>query len=337
MLQLPGYGDANRGRVDMKVVNWGVLGAGKFARQHMAPAIHMAQGARLAALATSSVEKAKGFQSFCPDLKLHSTYDELLADPAIDAVYVPLPNHLHVEWVQKALRAGKPVLCEKPIAMQAGQIDELIALRDETGLLAAEAYMIVHHPQWQRAKHLIADGAIGKLIHVDGTFSYDNRADTGNIRNRSETGGGALPDIGVYTLGAARYVTGQEPDTVEADITWENGVDVTSRVIARFPGFSYNCVVSMRMHPRQEMNFHGDAGLLRLTAPFNPQVFGSARIELHQPGLAVREERFPAANQYVNQVEAFCESLRSGTPYPWTLEDARGTQAFIDQAFAAAK
>ncbi|WP_095590729.1 Gfo/Idh/MocA family protein [Actibacterium ureilyticum] len=320
----------------MDVVNWGILGAAKFAREHMAPAINMARGARLAALATSSAEKANGFSAFCPDIQVYSSYDDLLAAPEIDALYIPLPNHLHVEWTQKALRAGKHVLCEKPIAMQADQIDALIALRDETGLLAAEAYMIVHHPQWQRAKHLIADGAIGNLIHVDGTFSYDNRADTGNIRNKPETGGGALPDIGVYTLGSARFATGQEPETVEADIAWENGVDVTSRVIARFPGFSYNCMVSMRMHPRQEMNFHGDAGLLRLTAPFNPQVFGQARIELHQPGLAIREERFPAANHYVNQVEAFCHSLRTGDPYPWRLEDARGTQAVIDRAFAAA-
>lgn len=320
----------------MDPVNWGVLGAAKFAREHMAPAIHMAKGARLAALASSTAEKAKGFQAFCPDLKVYSSYDDLLAAPEIDAVYVPLPNHLHVEWAGKALRAGKHVLCEKPIAMRAAEIDDLIALRDQTGLLAAEAYMIVHHPQWQRAKQLIADGAIGNLIHVDGTFSYDNRADTGNIRNRADTGGGALRDIGVYTLGSTRFVAGQEPETVDADIEWENGVDVTSRVIARFPGFSYNCMVSMRMHPRQEMNFHGDAGLLRLTTPFNAQVFGQARIELHQPGLSIREERFPAANHYVNQVEAFCHSLRTGDPYPWTLENAQGTQAFIDRAFAAA-
>jgi len=319
-----------------KTIRWGVLGASNFAHEQMAPAIHLARGAKLAALATRSPDKAAPFRAFCPDLRVIDSYDALLADPGIDAVYVPLPNTLHVEWVEKALRAGKHVLCEKPIAMRADQIDPLIALRDETGLLAAEGYMIVHHPQWQRARQMLRSGAIGRLIHVSGAFSYDNRDDTGNIRNRAETGGGALPDIGVYTLGSARWMTGEEPDEVEATITWENGVDVTSHVSARFPGFSYHCYVSMRMHPRQEMVFHGDAGVIRLTAPFNAGVSDIARIDLDQPGLSLRVERFPTDNHYVHQVEAFGDTVRDGTPYPWTLEDARGTQAMIDRAFAAA-
>ncbi len=318
-------------------VNWGILGAAKFAREQMGPAIHAAKGARLAGLATRSPDKAAGFQAFCPDLTVHDSYDALLADPAIDAVYIPLPNTLHVEWVEKAIQAGKHVLCEKPIAMQAGDIDALITLRDQSDLLVTEAYMIVHHPQWQRARQIVQDGLIGKLLHVDGVFSYDNRADTDNIRNRPDTGGGALPDIGVYTFGSARFVTGKEPQMLAANITWENGVDTTSRIVAQFPGFSYNCVVSMRMHPRQEMTFHGDKGFFKLTAPFNPQVFGEARIELHQPGLVMQTERFPAANHYVLQVQAFCDSIRNGVEYPWHLEDARGTQDMIDRAFRAAR
>lgn len=317
-------------------VRWGVLGASNFALNHMAPAIHMARGARLSGLATSSAEKAAPFQLFCPDLRVYDSYDALLNDPEIDAVYIPLPNHLHVEWTLKAMDAGKHVLCEKPIAMQADQIDALIAKRNETGLHATEAYMIVNHPQWKRAKHLLQDGAIGNLVHVDQVFSYNN-PDGANIRNRPETGGGALPDIGVYTLGSTRWMTGQEPETIACDITWENDVDVISRVTATFPGFSYSTVVSMRMHPRQDVVFHGDAGVIKLTAPFNPLVFGSARLELHQPELAVREERFPGANHYVLQVEAFGETLRNGADYPWSLEDAKGTQAFIDRCFAAAR
>ena len=174
----------------MRPVNWGVLGASKFAREHMAPAIHAARGARLAALATSDPGKAVPFQDFCPDLRVHATYEALLADPGIEAVYIPLPHTLHVEWTLKALDAGKHVLCEKPIAMQAAEIDRLIEARDRTGLLAAEAYMIVHHPQWQRARQLVQEGAIGRIRHADCAFSYDNSADPGNIRNRPETGGG---------------------------------------------------------------------------------------------------------------------------------------------------
>ena len=184
----------------MKPVRWGILGAANFAREQMAPAIHAAKGAELAALATSSPEKAAGFQAFCPSLTIHSTYEALLADPSIDAVYIPLPNHLHVEWSLKALAAGKHVLTEKPIALQASEIDQIIAARDASGLLAAEAYMIVHHPQWQRAKAWLEAGEIGTLRHVDAAFTF-HLTDLENIRNRPDAGGGSLRDIGVYTFG----------------------------------------------------------------------------------------------------------------------------------------
>ncbi len=318
-------------------IRWGILGASKFARQHMGPAIHGARGARLSALASTSPEKTAGFRAFCPDLRLHDSYDALLGAPDIDAVYIPLPNHLHVEWSLKALDAGKHVLCEKPMTMHAGEFDRLIAARDATGLLAAEAYMIVHHPQWQRTREMIADGAIGRLAHVTGRFSFDNRADTGNIRNRAETGGGGLRDIGVYVFGAARFATGQEPDGISARIRWENGIDSFAEVRAVFPDFTCSAYVSIRMHPAQDMVFHGETGLIRLTAPFNPRVFGEARIELHQPGLAVRVERFPAADHYQLQVEAFGDAVRARAPYVCPLEFSRGTQAMIDRAFEVAE
>jgi predicted dehydrogenase len=322
-------------------VRWGILGAARFARDFMAPAIHAAKGARFEALATSDPAKAAGFRAFAPDLRVHATYDALLADPLVDAVYIPLPNHLHVEWTEKALLAGKHVLVEKPIAMQADQIDRLISLRDRTGLVAAEAYMIVHHPQWQRAKALLHDGASGKLLHVDGFFSYDNRAEPSNIRNRADTGGGSARDIGVYTMGSARWMTGEEPTRVTAETVWENGVEVTAHVVAHFPSFRFQATTSMRMHPRQEMTFHGTDGVIRLTAPYNANVFGQAEVQLAQSkppagqGARVTVERFPADNHYVHQVEAFGRSVRDGAPYAWTLENAKGTQAMIDRVLAA--
>jgi predicted dehydrogenase len=324
----------------MEPVRWGVLGASKFAREQMAPAIHMAKGAELAALATSDPAKAEGFLAYAPRMKVHDSYDALLADPTIEAVYIPLPNHLHVEWSLKAAAAGKHVLCEKPMAMKAAEYDALIKARDASGLLVTEAYMIVHHPQWQRARELVRGGAIGRLLNVDGFFSYDNSGDPGNIRNRPEAGGGSLPDIGVYTCGSTRYVTGEEPVEVAAEIVWENGVDVTAFVRAKFPSFRFQAVTSMRMHPRQEMTFHGTEGLVRLTAPFNARLFGQAQVELHRnagPGPAsVTVERFPRDNHYEYQVEAFGRAIRNGERYAWTLEDARGTQAMLDMAFAAA-
>ncbi len=321
-------------------VRWGILGAAKFAQEHMGPAINAARGGKLAAIATSSPEKAAPFQAFAPDIAVFGSYDSLLADPEIDAVYIPLPNHLHVEWSMKALAAGKNVLCEKPLTLRADEFDQIIAKRDETGLLAAEAFMIVHHPQWIKAKALYESGAIGDLIRVEANFSYDNSHDKGNIRNDAKKGGGGLPDIGVYIFGCTRFVTGQEPtDILSSDVTWEDGVDVRSYLTARFPSFHYTGLVSMRMAPWQEVTFHGSTGLIRLTAPFNAGVFGEARVQLHEPGkgLQVTEWRFPSDNHYVHQVEAFNGSVQTGAAYPCPLEFSKGTQRMIDMVFDHAK
>jgi predicted dehydrogenase len=323
----------------MKPVNWGVLGAAKFAREHMARAIHEAEGARFAALATSSADKAQGFLDFCPDLKVHASYDALLADPEIEAVYIPLPNHLHVEWTLKALRAGKHVLTEKPIAMTAAEIDALIAERDRTGLFATEAYMIVHHPQWQKARDLVQSGAIGQVDHVDAAFSYDNRSDPDNIRNRPETGGGSIPDIGVYTFGSTRFVTGAEPVRIAARVRRENGVDVWTHVTGDMEGkggrFTYSSITSMRLFPRQEVTFQGTKGMIKVAnGPFNAGLHAEAQVTMWRAGEPDQQWRFPGARQYRNQVEAFGRKIRQGGDYPWTLEDAKGTQAMIDMVWA---
>ncbi len=316
-------------------VRWGILGAANFALQHMARAIHAAEGADFYALATSSAEKAKAFQAFQPNLKVHESYDALLADPNIDAVYIPLPNHLHVEWTIKALEAGKNVLCEKPIAMNEAEFDRLIAARNKSGKLAAEAYMIVHHPQYQRAKQLVQGGAIGELTLVDTVFSYNNAADTGNIRNRPETGGGALPDIGVYIFGSTRFVTGEEPTAVtHAKIVRENDVDVFTQLSADFPSFTYQGVVSMRMAARQYITFQGTKGHVTLNAPFNANVYDIATLTL-ETAEGRKVERFPTVNQYVLQVEAFSRSVVTGANYPCPLEFSRGTQRMIDMTFQA--
>lgn len=319
----------------MDTLRWGILGASKFAGEHMGPALHAAPGGTLAGIATRSPDKLDVFRGIAPDLKVFDRYDALLADPDIDAVYIPLPNHLHAEWTKKALAAGKHVLTEKPVGMNVAEIDELIAARDASGKLAAEAYMIVFHPQWQRVKALIAQGAIGRLMHVDGAFSFNN-TDMSNIRNKADSGGGGMRDIGVYVIGAARFVTGQEPSQVHARIRWEEGFDVFSQLVADFPGFTYNTFVSIRMHPRQEMTFHGDEGLIKVLTPFNAGNFGDARIELHQNGTDVHSERFSGARQYELQVAAFNHAASTGTDYACPLEFSRGTQDMIDQVFANA-
>ena len=318
----------------MSEVRWGILGAAKFAREFMGPALTLAPGGHVAALATSDPAKADAFRAFAPGLRVHGSFDALLADPAIDAVYIPLPNGLHVEWSLKAMQAGKHVLCEKPIAMQASDIDRLIAARDAAGVLAAEAFMIVHHPQWQRARQLLADGAVGRLWRIDGAFSFNNR-DPGNIRNRADMGGGGLRDIGVYVMGGTRFATGLEATDVRARILWEDGVDVYAAITAKFGDADYVNFTSIRMHPRQEITFHGDEGVLRLPVPFNARVFGEARLELHR-GTSTNTERWPAVNHYELQAAAFNRAVLEGSAYPCPLEFSRGTQVMMDAAFASA-
>lgn len=322
-------------------LRWGILGASSFAAKHMAPAIHAARGNRLVALATSTEGKAAPFEAFCPGLDVFLDYEAMLEWDAIDAVYIPLPNTLHVEWTKKALKAGKHVLTEKPIAMEASEIDALITLRDETGLMAAEAYMIVHHPQWQRARALIEEGEIGTLAHVDTVFSYDNRADTDNIRNRPETGGGGIRDIGVYTYSSVRFATGAEPTQLSARIKRENGVDTWAQVVGELEGplgrFTYSAMTSMRLAPRQEVVFHGELGTITLTAPFNAGVFDQAELHIRNRNGETRIERWPGVDHYKLQVENFARSAREGAAYPCPLEFSKGTQAMIDKVFANAE
>lgn len=318
----------------MTEVRWGILGAAKFAREHMGPALTLAPGGHVAALATSDAAKAAPFRAFAPGLRVHDSYDALLADRGIDAVYIPLPNRLHVEWSLKAMRSGKHVLCEKPMAMQASDFDTLIAARDAAGVLAAEAFMIVHHPQWQRARQLLADGAVGRLARIDGAFSFSNR-DANNIRNQAALGGGGLRYIGVYVMGGVRFATGLEPTEVRSRIEWDNGVDTYAAITARFGEADYAAFTSIRMHPRQEITFHGEAGVLRLPVPFNARVFGEARLELHR-GTETVIERWPAVNQYELQAAAFNRAVRDGAAYACPLEFSRGTQLMMDAAFASA-
>ena len=315
---------------------WGILGASKFAAGHMGPAIHAACGNTLAALATSSAEKATPFVKIAPDIHVFEDYEALLASDSVDAVYIPLPNHVHVPWSVKALEAGKHVLCEKPIALHADQINDVIAARDATGKHAAEALMIAHHSQFKRARDLVHSGAIGTLRHVDAVFTFNNAGDVSNIRHDPSKGGGGLYDIGVYTCSAARIVGGQEPDRITlANLEQEHGVDVYAQFAAQFPSFSMSSMVSMRLAKRQEVVFHGDAGVLKLTCPFNANVFDLAEVSLEDASGQRTLERWPAENHYFKQVENFAATAQTGADYPWPLEQSIGTQRMLDMIFEA--
>ena len=318
----------------MGFLRWGVLGASKFAIEHLTPAIQLARNNSCKALASSSKEKAAAFVQLEPEVEIYRSYEELLADDRINAVYIPLPNTMHVDWTIRAIKSGKHVLCEKPIAMRAKEIDELIKLRNTTGLLVAEAYMIVHHPQWIKAKEIVQSGVLGDLIQVDAVFSYNNQADLENIRNNSNMGGGGLPDIGVYTLGSVRFVTDQEPAAIRhVDIKYENGVDVWALAAFDFPKFKFTSITSMRMAPRQEVTFQGTDGFIKLTAPFNPLVYDKAEIIKRMNDGTEEVFSYPGVSQYVNQIEAFSDAVLNEKTYPCSLEFSQGTQAMIDSIF----
>lgn len=317
-----------------KTIRWGILGAAKIARTDVAPAIHAAHHATLSALATSTPAKAAPFDAIAPGLTVYDSYDALLAAPDIDAIYIPLPNHLHVEWTLKAIAAGKHVLCEKPIALTAPDIDRLIAARDQAGVVVAEAFMVAHHPQWARVRDLLASGVIGTLRHIEGAFTYNN-TDPANIRNNAEAGGGGLRDVGVYPCVTARLATGQEPTALRADLRFEGGVDTFARVWADFDGFTMSFYCGMRQARFQTMQFHGSNGWISLSAPFNAQVYGDCRVDWQGADGVTHSARTNNVNQYALMIEAFGDTIRTGASFACPLEFSRGNQAMIDGIFAA--
>lgn len=314
-------------------IRWGILGASRFALNEMAPALHAARGSVLTALATTSPEKAAGFAALAPGLRRHDSYDALLADPEVDAVYVPLPNTAHAPYAEKAMRAGKAVLVEKPLGMNVAEIDALIATSVQTGCLCAEAFMPVHHPQWAKVRELLATEAVGRLRMIRGMFTY-TLADPDNIRAQAELGGGGLRDIGIYPIGMARYAMGAEPRQISCHIQMENGVDVFAELRGMFGDVVFTAVCGTSAMRAQSMAFHGTDGLIELPAPFNPGTFAEGRVILKTPDHGETHWRYPGINQYVEQVEAFCDSLRTGAPYPVSLAFSRGSQAVIDASFA---
>lgn len=317
-----------------EVMRWGILGAAKIAREWVCPAIHMSDRGRVAAVASRDPSRAAPMAAPY-GARVIEGYEALLADPEIDAVYVPLPNGAHVEWTGKCLDAGKHVLCEKPIALKAEEIDGLIAARDRAGRFAAEAFMVTHHPQWIRVRELVRSGAIGRLTWVQGAFSFFND-DPANIRNMAGLGGGALRDIGVYPSVVTRFVTGAEPDRIAAEIDWDSGIDATARVWADFPDFRLDFYVSMRMAPRQLMTFHGTEGWLSVHAGFNAGAYGDEVIEIRNADGQVTLERFPRADQYRAQADAVHATVFDGADFACPLEFSRGNQQMIDTIYAAA-
>jgi len=319
-------------------VRWGVLGVAGIAVKQVIPAMQQGAWSEITAIASQDTEKARRAAQTLGIPKAYGSYEELLADEEIEVIYNPLPNHLHVPWTIKAAEAGKHVLCEKPIALNAGEARALLAVRDRAGVKIQEAFMVRTHPQWLRVRALINSGRIGELRSVTGFFSYFNR-DAQNIRNQPEIGGGALMDIGCYPITISRFIFGAEPRRVlglsERDP--ELGTDrITSAMLDFANGQStFTCSTQLALY--QRMQLFGTRGRIDVEIPFNAppdrptQIFIDDGSDLFGGGLEVEE--FPVCNQYTIQGDFFSQAIRERTAQPIPLEDAVSNMAVIDQVF----
>jgi predicted dehydrogenase len=319
------------------MLRFGILSTARIGRELVVPAIQDAENCVVSAIASRNLDSAKAMASRFSVPHAFGSYDEMLASDLIDAVYIPLPTSQHIEWSLKAANAGKHVLCEKPIALKASDIDELIAARDRNKVLISEAYMVTYSPVWKKVRALLTEGAIGKLRHVQGAFTYFNR-DPGNMRNIPALGGGGLPDIGVYPVMSTRFSTGKEPLRIQAntDRDPEFGTDIYSSVRADFGDFEVSFYISTQLAARQIMVFHGDKGFIEVKSPFNADRYGAEEIELtNQNHSQSQHFRFQDCRQYKLEAETFTRAAMGGTDEVVTLESSKLNQKVIDAIYRA--
>jgi len=326
----------------MQKVRWGVLSVARIATEKVIPAMQRGELCDIAAIASRDRSKAADAARRLGIPKAYGSYEEMLADPAIEAVYNPLPNHLHVPWSIRAAEAGKHVLCEKPIGLNAAEAATLVTARDRAGVVMGEAFMFPVHPQWVRARELIRGGRIGRLRFAVGWFGYFNQ-DPANIRNIPAYGGGGLMDIGCYPIKCSRWILGEEPSRVSAAIVRDPsmGTDMLTSAVLEYPWGHCIFSCSTQVKPCQSMRFFGTEGRLELEIPWNaiPQTISRIRIDdgrdLTGGGLTVEE--FPPCDQYTIQGDLFSRAIREGGAPPVPLEDSLRNMAVIDAAFRSAE
>lgn len=315
-------------------IRWGVLGAAKIADNFVVPALQRSFNGHVVTVASRDRTRSQAFATKHGIERVLTSYDEVISSSDVDAIYIPLPTASHVEWCKKALLGGKHVLCEKPIAMNAADVLELIALRDKTGLVCGEAFMVAHHPQWAFVRDSLAQGMIGQLTWVEGSFTYFND-DPSALKNNLSLGGGGVRDIGVYPVVTTRLATGLEPARVDATVVLDPrfGTDRFARCVAEFAGFSMSFYCGTQMSRRQHMLFHGTKGWLSVDAPFNPGVYSAARI--HHRSDETGETRtiaFDNVDQYQLMVEDFASTVLGVKPsLAFTLENSLANQRVINQ------
>ena len=325
-----------------KKLRWGVLSTAKIGWTKVLPAMQLCEFASVDAIASRNLAKAQETAAKLGIPTAYGSYEELLGDPNIDAIYNPLPNDMHVPWTIKAAEAGKHVLCEKPISLTVAEAETLLAVRARTGVKIGEAFMVNTHPQWMRLRELIAAGRIGDLRVMNGSFSYFN-VDPNNIRNKVEAGGGALMDIGCYMVHAARFAFGAEPTRVVSSIDRDPamGTDRLTSALMEFAGGQAIFSCSTQMTPYQRVNFIGTKGRIEVEIPCNAPPDRPTRILIDSGsdvfGGGITVETFPVCDQYTLQGDAFSRAVLEGGEVPVPVEDAIANMAVIEAIFTSAR
>ncbi|MGI9174909.1 MAG: Gfo/Idh/MocA family protein [Rhodothermales bacterium] len=322
----------------MSKVRWGILSTARIGTSKVIPAMQAGEYSEVAGIASRSLPSAREAAAPLGIPQAYGTYEDLLADPGIDAVYIPLPNHLHVPWSIKALEAGKHVLCEKPIGLDAAEAETLLeAARAHPHLKVMEAFMYRMHPQWQRTRALVQEGAIGEVRAVQSFFSFFND-DPGNIRNSAEYGGGALMDVGCYCVSLARFLFDAEPERAESvmDIDADFGVDrLTSALLDFGEGRTSTFTCATQLARYQRVHVVGTEGAIEIEIPFNAPPDQACRI-FHQQDGNTEEIAFDACDQYTIQGDLFSRAILEDTAVPTPLEDAVANMRVIDAIRASA-
>lgn len=325
-----------------KKVKWGVLSTAKIAREHVIPAMQAGELTDVVAIASREGHRAKDVAAKLGIPKAYDSYDALLADPDIDAIYNPLPNHLHAPLTIRALRAGKHVLCEKPIALDARQAGEIDEARRGTGLLVAEAFMVRFHPQWRRVRDVVRSGRLGEVRAIHTIFSY-YLTDPGNIRNQAAIGGGGLYDVGCYAINTARYVFEGEPERVIGLFGMDPAL-ATDRLMSGLAEFSngrhlaFTCATQLVLC--QRVQILGTLGRIEMGIPFNAPAGAETTICIDDgrdlAGSGREVTRLPACNQYTLQGDAFSRAVIGEQPLDWDTSDAVLNMRVIDAFFRSA-
>jgi len=314
-------------------LRWGILGAASIALRRVIPALQASSINNVVAIASRDPVRAEHAAEAAGIGRAFGSYQDLLDDPSIDAVYVPLPNHLHVPWSVRALQAGKHILCEKPLGLNAADARVLIdAAAQHSRLTVMEAFMYRSHPRWKQVRQMVIDGAVGDLGSVRTIFSYDNR-DPADIRNIAAIGGGAWLDIGCYGVSVARYLFGAEPMDLDArtDLDPVFGTDRLTSAVLDFGRGSATVTCATQLAPHQAVSIHGSAGRIELELPFNPPANQPTSIRLHRDG-AMQEILVDPCDQFRAQADGFAKAVLYGAAIPVSLEDSLANMLALDKA-----